>query len=81
MGYRNWIYRVQFKEPPIQEDDRTDFFFSSLAAIYDQFTPGQVGCKVARLWNIGVSDGKPYNGRKCTITKEEVKRKTQIKPV
>jgi len=46
MGYRNWIYRVQFKEPPIQDDDRTDFFFSSLAAIYEQFTPGQVGCKV-----------------------------------
>lgn len=79
MGTKNWFYRVEFKEPPIEGDDRTAFNFSSLAAIYEQFAPEQVGCKVSRLWNIGVSDGVPYRGRKCTITKEQVRRKKQSK--
>lgn len=79
MGTKNWFYRVEFKEPPIEGDERTEFYFSSLAAIYEQFAPEQVGCKVARLWNIGVSDGVPYRGRKCTITKEQIRRKKQNK--
>ena len=79
MGCKNCFYRVEFKGPPIEGDDRTEFYFSSLAAIYEQFTPEQVGCKVARLWNIGVSDGVPYRGRRCSITKEQIRRKTQNK--
>lgn len=79
MGVKNWFYRVEFKEPPIQDDERTEFYFSSLAAIYEQFTPEQVGCKVSRLWNIGVSDGVPYAGRRCSITREQIRRKTQSK--
>lgn len=79
MGIKSWFYRVEFKEPPMPDNKRTEFYFSSLAAIYEQFTPEQVGCKVSRLWNIGVSDGKPYNGRRCSITKEYFRRKTQNK--
>ena len=79
MGYNDCFYRVEFKEPPIEGDDRTEFYFSSLAAIYEQFTPEQVGCRVARLWNIGVSDGISYKGRRCSITKEHIRRKTQNK--
>lgn len=79
MGYKDCFYRVEFKEPPIEGDDRTEFYFSSLAAIYEQFTPEQVGCRVARLWNIGVSDGISYKGRRCSITKEYIRRKTQNK--
>ena len=74
-----YFYRVKFKEPPMGDDERTEFYFSSLAAIYEQFTPEQVGCKVTRLWNIGVSDGTPYRGRKCSITRERIKSKTQNK--
>ena len=77
MGRKDWFYRVEFKEPPIEGDGRTEFYFSSLAAIYEQFAPEQVGCKVARLWNVGVSDGVPYRGRKCSITRERIKSKTQ----
>lgn len=73
------IYRVAFHEPPIENDERNDFFFSSLSAIYEDFTPEQIGCKVSRLWNIGVSDGVPYKGRKCTITVEHIQRKKQSK--
>ena len=43
------IYRVQFKEPPLNDDERTEFFFTSLAAIYDVFTAEQIGCRVNRL--------------------------------
>lgn len=75
------IYRVAFNEPPIQDDDRTEFFFTSLSAIYEEFTPDQVGCKVTRLWNIGVSGGTPYEGAKCKITREPLRNKSQNKPI
>lgn len=74
------IYRVAFNEPPIQGDNRREFFFSSLSAIYETFTDEQVGCKVTRLWNLGVSQGNPYNGKLCRITKEPLTSKTQISP-
>lgn len=75
------IYRVAFNEPPIQDDNRTEFFFTSLSAIYEEFTPDQVGCKVTRLWNIGVSGGIPYEGAKCKITREPLRSKSQNKPI
>ena len=40
------IYRVRFKEPPLSGDERTEFFFTSLAAIYEVFTAEQIGCRV-----------------------------------
>lgn len=79
---QEYIYRVEFKVPPLLGvDDRTDFYFHSLAAIYDTFTAEQIGCKVTRLWNIGVSHGNPYDGRRCRITKEPILRKTRNKRV
>lgn len=77
MAKTEYIYRVAFNEPPIEEDDRTEFFFHSLTAIYEKFTPEQVGCKVTRLWNIGVSDGNVYTSRSgdVHITREPIERK------
>lgn len=75
------IYRVAFNEPPIENDERQEFFFTSLSAIYEVFTPDQVGCKVTRLWNIGVSGGTPYVGAKCRITREPLRSKSQNKPI
>ena len=70
------VYRVSFNEPlPEVCDGKTDFFFTSLAAIYDRFIPDDIGCKVSRLWNLKITTDKPYMGRKCTITKEPVQRK------
>lgn len=79
-GKQEHIYRVAFKEPPIQGDSRTEFFFHSLSAIYGVFTAEQVGCKVSRLWNVGVSNGAVYDGRLCRITKEPISRKKRGKP-
>lgn len=79
MSEQECIYRVSFKEPPVLADgskaDKTDFFFTSLAAIYDQFDKRDIGCQVARLWNLKITPDNPYRGRKCTITKEPVARK------
>lgn len=73
-----FIFRVTFKEPPEQTGER-DFFFTSLSAIYERFSPEQIGCKVSRLWNIGVSDGNPYTGAKTTVTREPLHTKRQNK--
>lgn len=74
------IYHIRFRTPPDPEDGKTDFYFSSLAAIYDTFTPEQVGCAVQRLWNVKVTEESPYTGKLCEITKERVKRKAQKRP-
>lgn len=74
------IFRVVFAEPPIKNDPRCEFYFHSLAAIYDIFTPEQVGCKVTRLWNLGTANGDPYVGRKCSIYREPIWRKRQKRP-
>lgn len=74
------IYRVAFSEPPLSDDDRREFYFTSLSAIYETFAPKQIGCKATNLWNIGVSQGKPYHGRLCQITKESLTSKTQQNP-
>ena len=73
------IYRVEFKTAPY-EDGKTDYYFTSLAAIYDRFTPAQIGCAVQRLWELHISDGVVYKGRKTTITRETIASKSQSKP-
>ena len=52
MSELEFIYRVAFNEPPLENDDSWEFYFTSLSAIYEKFTPEQVGCKVSRLWNL-----------------------------
>ena len=64
MSELEFIYRVAFNEPPLENDDSWEFYFTSLSAIYEKFTPEQVGCKVSRLWNLKITPDKPYNGRR-----------------
>lgn len=66
------IYHLQFKEPINNE---TDYYFGSLSAIYEEFTAENIGCKVERLWNIGVSKGVVYDNKLCSIKLGELKRK------
>jgi hypothetical protein len=74
MNSKTYVYKVSLKEPI---DGKPDYIFGSLSAIYDTFTPYQIGCKVQRLWNIKITEDNPYIGRKCTITKELLHRKKQ----
>lgn len=76
-----YIYKVTFKgETPCGYDHDREFYFGSLAAIYDVFSPGQIGCHVENLWNVGVSDGNPYENALCRITREPLIRKHHRKP-
>lgn len=80
---KNYIYKVSFKKAPFEGEGepagKTEFFFGSLSAIYDTFTTNQIGCKVQRLWNCRITEANPYIGKKCTVTKEILKRKKQQK--
>ena len=56
---------------------KTEFFFGSLAAIYDKFTYEQIGCKVETLWAAGITEATPYENDRCTVSREVVTRKAQ----
>ena len=79
---QEFIYRVSFKEPPLTVDgipaEKNEYFFTSLAAIYDQFSKEDIGCQVSRLWNLKIAPDNPYRGLKCVITKEPVARKRRL---
>lgn len=76
-----YIYKVAFKKRiPGCVFKQRDFYFGSLAAIYDVFDENQIGCKVQELWYGGVSDGYPYKNDLCRITREPLIRKQQRKP-
>lgn len=72
----NKIYHLQFKEPV---NNQTDYYFGSLSAIYEEFTSEDIGCKVERLWNIGVARGVVYENKLCSIKLGELKRKKNQK--
>ncbi len=73
------IYRVAFNTPP-KGGSQTEFFYTSLAAIYDDFQPSQIGCGVKNLYLVGVRDGKPYQSSMCRITKHFCSAKRQNAP-
>lgn len=75
MEKQEYIYRVAFPTPPIDGDPRMTFYFGSLAAIYELFSPQQLGVALRTLWNKKTADGNPYLGEKCVITREELIRK------
>lgn len=81
MGRQETIIRVSFHETPLASRPQcNDFYFGSLSAIYEMFTPEQVGCRVVTLWNANIRPGKPYANKKCVITRERVVRKAREKP-
>ena len=77
MKQTEYIYRVKFLEQPLEGDDRTEFFFTSLSAIYEKFTPEQIGCALPNLWNRRVEEERPYENRQHTVSifKEPLHRK------
>lgn len=74
------IIKVSFREPPLAEQPtKTDFYFGSLAAVYEAFTPQQIGCKVENLWNSSIQADHPYMNKLCIVTREVLMRKAQRK--
>ena len=54
---------------------RREFYFGSLAAIYDMFSVEQIGCAVEVLWAYNIEQGKPFENSQCIISKEVLTRK------
>jgi len=77
MEQQETIFKVEFKEPPQADSRQTDFYFHSLAAIYDRFTEAQIGCKVTHLYNYGIMLGRPYVNKRLSISREPIYRKKQ----
>lgn len=62
------IYHVSF-------GDDENYYFGSLAAIYDRFTPSEMGVSLARLYDVAITPEKPYRNDKCIIRKGFLQRK------
>ena len=54
---------------------RKVWYFGSLAAIYELFTPEQIGCKLETLWNSSLDNGGCKINNTCVISKEIIYRK------
>ena len=50
-------------------------YFGSISAIYESFTPDQIGVSLSRLWSYGIKPDKPYRNKICTIYRGEIRRK------
>lgn len=55
--------------------DGSEFFFGSLAAIYELFNEEQVGCSLRTLWNSKITTENPKATARCVISKHKVWRK------
>lgn len=59
-------------------DDR-HYYFGSVAAIFDTFTPDELGVSLPTLWNYGLAPDRPYKNYKCSIYRDSIHRKKQTK--
>ena len=62
------IYHVSF-------GDDNNHYFGSIAAIFDYFTPQQLGVSASRLWNYGITETKPYRNNTVIIRRGVIQRK------
>lgn len=70
------VIKVQFLTPV---DGETEYYFGSISAIYDRFTPEQIGCSKLTLWTHKLAPDKPKATAKCIISKHTLSRKPQNK--
>ena len=70
------IFHVELKEPVVVDGEPLkDFYFGSKAAIYDTFTPEQIGITYNYLRSKIHLDTKKYSNSKCTIKQDVIKAK------
>lgn len=63
------IYHVKFHEAI---EGKTDYFFSSITAIYNMFTTEQIGVARQTLYQQSLNPGDEYRTKFCLVKKEEV---------
>ncbi len=71
-----FIYRLTLRTVDTAQEE-AEFYFTSLSAIYDRFTPEQVGCRVERLYSVGVSRGIVYRNKLVEVRRYPLSRKPQ----
>ena len=69
------LIKVQLFTPT--EGGRTEFYFGSLAAIYEMFDASEIGCRLEALWAAGIDETHPKATRLCVISKHTMYRKLQ----
>lgn len=70
------IIKVTFHSPLPGTGER-ECFFSSLTAIYERFSPAQIGCALSTLWCFGLTPDHPKSTKNCVISKHYIYRKPQ----
>ena len=68
------IIKVQFIR---SINGQYEFYFGSLAAIYDKFTPAEIGCTFHTLWRSAIDINLPKATSKCVISKHKLLRKSK----
>lgn len=67
---KSTIYHVQFLDA-----GESHHYFGSIAAIFDTFTPEQLGVAKTTLWGCKITKAKPYKNKIVIIRKGELFRK------
>lgn len=71
------LIKVQFFHA--KEGGATEFYFGSLAAIYEMFDAAEIGCRLEALWAANIDEAHPKATRLCVISKHVLYRKSQKK--
>lgn len=70
-----YVIKVQFFKPVYGQ---IEYYFGSIAAMYERFTEEQIGCTQQAMWYHKLTPDKPKATSKCIITKHSVMRKPQV---
>jgi len=71
------VIRVSFIRPVRERGGLTDFFFGSMAAIYEMFTPEEIGCRLGTLYAANISPEAFKVTANCVISKHRLYTKRQ----
>lgn len=68
------IYHVKFHDPI---NEKTDYYLGSISAIYELFTPQQVGYSQQYIYQNAMKLGDEIRTKYCVIKKVELQSKTK----
>lgn len=67
------IYHLTIK------DANTHHYFGSISAIFDVFTPTDIGVSKTRLWGFKLAENKPYENKLIILRKGNLHRKSSYR--
>lgn len=70
------VIKVQFFKPV---DGQVEYYFGSIAAMFERFTEEQIGCSPQVMWYHKLTPDNPKATKQCIITKHNIMRKPQSK--